>query len=101
VDLALSIAKRAEEQGIRVDVDDREESVSKKVRDAEVEWIPFIVVVGEKEVASGKLAVRVRGGGLVEVAQDGLATLVGDQIHGKPRVPSYTPMLLSMKPRFG
>jgi threonyl-tRNA synthetase len=101
VDLALSIARRAAEQGIRVDVDDREESVSKKVRDAEVEWIPFIVVVGEKEAASGKIAVRVRGGGLVEAAQDGLAALVGDQIRGKPRVPSYTPMLLSMKPRFG
>ena len=101
VDLALSVAKRTEEQGIRVDVDDREESVSKKVRDAEVEWIPYIVVVGEKEAASGKLAVRVRGGGLVEIPRDGLAGLIASQIQGKPRVPSYTPMLLSMKPRFG
>lgn len=101
VDLAVSVASRAAGQGIRVEVDDREESVSKKVRDAEVDWIPYIAVVGEKEASSGKVAVRVRGGGNIEVAQDGLAALVGDQIAGKPRVPSYTPMLLSMRPRFG
>jgi threonyl-tRNA synthetase len=46
VDLALSIAQRLANEEVRADVDDREESVSKKVRDAEVEWIPFIVVAG-------------------------------------------------------
>lgn len=101
VDLALSVAQRLAGEGVRADVDDREESVSKKVRDAEVDWIPYIVVVGEKEVASDKLTVRVRGGSPVEVAKSGLGDLVGAQIVGKPRVPSYTPMLLSMRPRFG
>ena len=100
VDFALSVAKRLTEGGVRVDVDDREESVSKKVRDAEVEWIPFIVVVGGKEVSSERLTVRVRGGAQVEVAKDGLAALIEGQISGKPRVPSYTPMLISMRPRF-
>jgi hypothetical protein len=37
----------------------------------------------------------------VETTRDGLPALIGDQIHGKPRIPSYTPTLLSMKPRFG
>jgi threonyl-tRNA synthetase len=101
VDMALSMAQRLAGEGVRADVDDREESVSKKVRDAEVEWTPFIVVVGEKEATSEKLIVRVRGGSPVEVAKDGLVALVGAQTVGKPKVPSYTPMLLSMRPRFG
>lgn len=101
VELAVAMAQRAAAEGIRVDVDDREESVSKKVRDAEVEWIPFIVVVGEREATSGKVTVRVRGGDQVEVAHEGLASLVGERISGKPRVPAYTPIFVSMKPRFG
>lgn len=99
--LAKGIADRLSEKGLRADVDDREESVSKKVRDAEVEWIPFIIVVGEREAKSGVLSVRVRGGDAVEVPSDGLATFVGDSLGGKPCIPSYLPTLLSMRPRFG
>lgn len=99
--LAKEIADRLSEKGLRADVDDREESVSKKVRDAEVEWIPFIIVVGEREAKSGVLSVRVRGGEAVEVPSDGLAAFVGDSLGGKPCIPSYLPTLLSMRPRFG
>ena len=45
---------------IRADIDDREESVSRKIRDAEKEWIPVIVVVGEKESKSKKFVPRFR-----------------------------------------
>jgi threonyl-tRNA synthetase len=45
---------------IRVDIDDREESVSRKIRDAEQEWIPIIVVVGEKEITSKTFTPRFR-----------------------------------------
>jgi threonyl-tRNA synthetase len=101
LELAKGIADTLSEKGLRADVDDREESVSKKVRDAEVEWIPFIIVVGEREAKSGVLSVRVRGGEAVEVPSDGLAAFVGDSLGGKPCVPSYLPTLLSMRPRFG
>ncbi len=60
------IMKKMEENKIRVDLDDRVERVEKKVRDAEMEWIPFIVVIGKKEKESGKLAVRFRETGKVE-----------------------------------
>jgi len=45
---------------IRADIDDREESVSRKIRDAEKEWTPVIVVVGEKESKSKKFTPRFR-----------------------------------------
>ncbi|MDI6811797.1 MAG: threonine--tRNA ligase, partial [archaeon] len=46
---------------IRVDVDDRDETVSKKIRDAGREWIPYVAVVGEKEVERKTLSVTLRG----------------------------------------
>jgi threonyl-tRNA synthetase len=101
LNFALDIASKVAAQGLRVDVDDREESVSKKIRDAEVEWIPYIVVVGEKEASSGKLPVRVRGGEPVNTTVDGLCSLVKQSLGGRPCIPSSLPLLLSMKPRFG
>ena len=50
------------EAGARADVDERDETVSKRIRDAELEKIPRVVVYGDKESDSA-LAVRERGGG--------------------------------------
>ena len=48
------IAERMEKECIRVDIDDRVEAVGKKIRDGEMEWIPLIVVIGEREKKSGQ-----------------------------------------------
>jgi threonyl-tRNA synthetase len=48
------------ENGIRVDVDDRNESVGKSIRDAETEWIRYIIVIGDKEVSSTTFPIRDR-----------------------------------------
>jgi len=61
LDYCVKLSDRFEEKQIRVDVDDRSESMGKKIRDAEREWIPYIIVVGDKEMESGKVSVRVRG----------------------------------------
>src|SRR5438876_389751 len=45
---------------VRADLDDSDDTLSKKIRTAEKEWIPYIVVVGKKEIESGNLNVRVR-----------------------------------------
>ena len=45
---------------VRVDIDDRSETLGKKIREAQKEWIPYIAVIGEKEKKSGKLAVTIR-----------------------------------------
>jgi len=45
---------------VRVDLDDRDETLGKKIREAQKEWIPYIAVIGEKELKSGKLTVTIR-----------------------------------------
>src|SRR5690606_21495829 len=54
---ALEIAS---ELGQRTDIDDRDETVGKKIRDAGREWIPYVAVIGDEELASGELTVTVR-----------------------------------------
>ena len=55
---AEEIAAELREQGVRVRVDDRTESVGRKIRDAELAKLPYMVVLGDREVESGELAVR-------------------------------------------
>ena len=59
---AAGLRERLEQAGVRVDVDERDETVSKRIRDAELEKIPRVVVYGDKE-SDDALAVRERGGG--------------------------------------
>ncbi len=61
VEHAQKIAAELKTQNIRIQLDDRNESVGRKIRDAELQKVPFIIVLGDKEIESGKLAVRVRG----------------------------------------
>ncbi len=49
--------------GVRVDIDDTDRTVGRKVREAEKEWIPYVVIIGSREVESGELSVRVRESG--------------------------------------
>lgn len=46
---------------VRVDIDDTDRTVGKKIRDAEKEWAPYTVVIGQNEIESGELSVRIRG----------------------------------------
>lgn len=55
------IAKQFEDAGIRADCDLRDCTVDSKVRDAEMQKIPFIIVIGDKEEKADTLAVRIRG----------------------------------------
>lgn len=57
------IAKALNEAGIRVEVDDANESVGKKIRSATTQKVPYIVVVGEKEIEAGTVSVRSRDKG--------------------------------------
>ena len=57
-DRAREVAADLEGRGLRVSVDERGESVGRKIRDAELRKLPFMVVIGDQEVESGGLAVR-------------------------------------------
>ncbi len=49
--------------GVRVDIDDRSESIGKRIREAELQKIPFMLVVGDREVEEDVVAVRRHGQG--------------------------------------
>ena len=59
-DFANELYDKINAENIRVDVDDRDESVGKKIRNAATEWIPYIFVVGDNEKESGVFSVTVR-----------------------------------------
>lgn len=57
------VARRMTERGMRVEVDHRNESLNYRIREAQLQKVPTMLVVGKKEVEEGKLAVRRRSGG--------------------------------------
>lgn len=88
-------------EGIRADLDDTDDSLNKKIRKAEKEWVPFIAVVGQKEVDSGKLNVRLRATGKQkEMTVEELRDSIISETEGKPFKPLSLPMLLSLRPGF-
>ncbi len=62
VEFAVKIEQMLKDSGVRTDVDDRSERMTSKIRDAQMAKIPFMLVVGDKEVASGGASVRLRSG---------------------------------------
>jgi threonyl-tRNA synthetase len=58
LDYARSVAERLSAAGLRVEVDDRTESVGRKIRDAELRRIPYMLVVGDREAEGGEVSVR-------------------------------------------
>jgi threonyl-tRNA synthetase len=96
------IADTLSKKYIRVDLDDRDESVGKKIRDAEMEWINYIVVIGDTEVEEAKFQIRDRLN-LSErrtMTIDGLADEITNKTADKPYLPLNLPMLLSKRPQF-
>jgi threonyl-tRNA synthetase len=60
VDFVASLVKKAKSLGLRVKVDNSNESVGKKIRSAEIWKVPYTVVIGEKEIGGGELMPRIR-----------------------------------------
>ena len=96
------IADTLSKKYIRVDLDDRDESVGKKIRDAEMEWINYIVVIGDTEVKEAKFQIRDRLNPSERRAMtiDGLADEITNKTADKPYLPLNLPMLLSKRPQF-
>ncbi|MHA1712781.1 MAG: His/Gly/Thr/Pro-type tRNA ligase C-terminal domain-containing protein, partial [Candidatus Ranarchaeia archaeon] len=55
-----TIREKIHKQGIRVDIDDRNDRPNKKVRSAEREWVPYIILIGDNEIDKSKFPVRTR-----------------------------------------
>jgi threonyl-tRNA synthetase len=89
---------------IRSDIDDREESVGRKIRDAEKEWIPYIVVVGEKERKEKTLSPRVRisdlGQGDKPYTISQFHSLILERVKNYPQQKLPLALYLSKRPKF-
>lgn len=62
-DYAEDVTRKLKEMGYRVEIDERSEKIGYKIREAEVEKVPYMLIVGGKEAESGQVAVRRRGKG--------------------------------------
>jgi threonyl-tRNA synthetase len=63
LDAAQATADRLGADGIRVEIDERTESIGRKIRDAELQKIPYMLIIGDKEAQDGKVALRRHGDG--------------------------------------
>lgn len=63
MDYAQEVFKALKKAGVRVEIDDRSEKIGKKIRDTELMKVPYMLVIGEKEMNEGKLAIRRQGKG--------------------------------------
>jgi threonyl-tRNA synthetase len=102
IEHAGKLMKEIESNQIRVDVDDRSITLGKKVREAEREWVNYVLVIGEKELGSDVLPVRDRNAGkkirnlkLLELISE-----IKEKTEDKPFKPLTLPKLLSKRPQF-
>lgn len=63
IDYANEVKSKLRKAGVRTEVDDRSEKIGKKIREAELSRVPYMLVVGEKEMTEGKVSVRRQGKG--------------------------------------
>jgi threonyl-tRNA synthetase len=96
------IADVISKKRIRTDLDDRDLSVGKKIRDAEVEWINYIIVIGDAEVEEEKFQVRDRLNPNERriLTIDELVNEITNKTSDKPYLPLNLPMLLTRRPQF-
>jgi len=98
---AQKIADTLEKNCIRADVDDRPLTMQKKVREAETEWINYVLVIGQREIDSGVVPVRDRK--LRKIRRMRLQQLINEmreKTAGKPFQPLTLPRELSRRPQF-
>ena len=98
----VELSKEINKHNIRVDIDDRSSTLQKKIREAEKEWVPYIIVVGSKEIESGVLSVRDRENNRkvekIELSQ--LINKIQTKIQDKPFKALPLPQNLSKRPQF-
>ena len=92
-DAARVVAERLKAAGIRVHVDDRGETLNYRIREAEVNKIPYMAIVGQREADAGTVAVRTRGAGKKQdiIPVEEFETQLRENISSKALVPYGDP----------
>ena len=95
---ASEIAMRLSEKGLRVGLDDRTETVGKKVREAKQDWVSYAAVIGDKELQSDILRVYERESNRdIDMTVDELLQVITEKTKGYPNRPMYFPAELSKR----
>jgi threonyl-tRNA synthetase len=86
---ARRIATRLKSAGLRVQLDERNETLNYRIRDAEVQKIPYMAVVGQREAESDSLALRVRGAGKKQevLPVEAFLARIGEEVRSRAMVP--------------
>jgi threonyl-tRNA synthetase len=101
IDDVEKIARQLESLCIRVDIDDRQMTLQKRVREAEMEWVPHVIVVGQREIESGVLPVRDRRTGELRLLKlEKLSSEIKEAVKNMPFKPLPLPKHLSKRPQF-
>jgi len=99
LDFSKKLSEKLSSQKIRVDIDDRNDTIGKRIREAEKEWIKYILVIGERETGSENLSIRERNvSDVKEVSFGEFVTEIHSQTDDKPYSSLNVPLLLSKRP---
>ncbi len=83
-DYCAELAGKLSDQGFRVEVDYRNEKIGKKIREATMEKVPYMVVVGDRDMENGTVSVRHRSGeDLGAMSLEAFAALLKDEVDNK------------------
>lgn len=84
VDYAYDLAHKLEAMGMRVEIDSRNEKIGYKIREAQLEKVPYMLVIGDREMEEGKVAVRSRGkGDLGAMPFEQFASMLKEEVDNK------------------
>ncbi|MFB6185731.1 MAG: His/Gly/Thr/Pro-type tRNA ligase C-terminal domain-containing protein, partial [Halobacteriaceae archaeon] len=101
IEYCEQLVDQFEDHAIRADIDDRNESVGKRIAKAETDWVPYYIVVGSREIESGELGVNIREEEKeVTMRPEELTDRINDQIGDLPRKSRYLPKFVSNHPNF-
>ena len=101
IEFTKTVAQELTRLRVRTDIDDRDESLDKRVREAERNWIPYIVIIGQREMSTRSYAVRRRkDGAKYEATIAQLEKEISELTEGYPRSPLQLPELVSKRPGY-
>jgi threonyl-tRNA synthetase len=86
---ANDLARRLKAAGLRVHVDDRTETLNYRIREGELQKVPYMAVIGQREAESDSLALRVRGAGKKQevMAVDAFLSRIGEEVRSRALAP--------------
>ncbi len=101
MDYAREIMEKLRKARVRVDIDDTNRTLSRKILDAEREWIPYIVVIGERELRERTVTVRSRKDGKQETMSiDEFLEILKNEQNDFPWREPYTPQYMSVRIKY-